>query len=104
MPNFQAHSEDQTVQNQNCYRILADQILAKAQPVLNFYNNEMNLEESEEDEKEAKDYFNCDKSEINNNGLNGHEREKCVDEDKNLIFLKNGFAVDSKNVISKRFF
>jgi hypothetical protein len=77
------------------YRILADQILSKLQPTLGFYKsqNDENGEQQEgclEESETAK-----------MNGFSNDDDKMITDEDeKNLVYLKNGYVVEANSVSS----
>lgn len=81
------------------YRVLADQILARVQPALNFYERDRNdggeNENRDEQEDEDEDVVNMSSEEkaFNGDRINGL--------DDHLLYLKNGYSGDSKNAESK---
>lgn len=74
--------------------ILADHILTKIQPDIHFYRREFDSNSEENDDHLAVEIFD------KNTKKNANEVIE-EDESKELIFLKNGYAIYSKSVSSK---
>ena len=113
---YQSHTNDY-------YRILADHIVSKSRPILNLYpesNNVLNNNNNEQYEKEQDNLLENNlnvhngkrmkkkKQLLNDDNNNNHmnvntdsldDELRPLDDEKNLLYLSNGFAVDSNNIL-----
>ncbi len=108
------------------YRILADHIVSKSRPILNLYpepnhvlnnnnNSQFNQNEQQDNNlleanlsvqngkkiKKKKHLLNNndDNNNINVNTDSLDDELRPLDDEKNLVYLSNGFAVDSNNIL-----
>lgn len=99
LPSLQAESNKSAY-----YRILADHIVAKSRPVLNLYPN---VNETCDMDDEDGHYIPLKRSRIEKSNSTDTKSDcedldsqlKPVDDDKNVAYLANGYAVDSKCVL-----
>ena len=99
LPSLQAESNKSAY-----YRILADHIVAKSRPVLNLYPN---VNEMCDVDDEDAHYIPLKRSRIEKSNSTDTKSDwddldsqlKPVDDDKNVVYLANGYAVDSKDVL-----